>query len=593
MNNPDALLQNAVAGVAEALYAQQIDPAGIKIDKTPPEFAGERTVVVFPFTKMSRKDPATTAQEIGEKLLSLVPDITAFNVVKGFLNVSFSDAFWMQTLLHMHANTNRDLQTETPRNIVVEYCGPNTNKPLHLGHVRNILLGHAVSNILEAAGNTVHRVNILNDRGIAICKSMVAYQRSGAGKTPASTGIKGDHFVGDYYVEYSKIFDAEVAALVASGMDKEEAAKKAPIYLEAVESLRKWEAGDAETLHLWETMNAWVLEGFKQSYADYGIAFEKEYKESEYYVYGKQFVLDGLQKGVFFQKEDKSIWVDLTAEGLDEKVLLRSDGTSVYITQDIGVIEARYTDFHMDMHVYTVANEQDYHFKVLKLIMQKLGEPFADSIFHLSYGMVDLPEGKMKSREGTVVDADDLVTGMVGEAGDFLRASEKSADMDAAELDQLAKDVGMAALKYFILKVDPKKRMLFNPKESIDLHGNTGPFIQYTYARIRSILRKAGDLANILPAADSVLLAGEKNIIVLLERYPSIIQLAANNFSPAELANYLYELARAYNQFYAEYPVLKADTDAQKTLRLAITHSTSTVLQHGLGLLGIAAPERM
>lgn len=587
-------LRQQVAAVAAHLYQFQIEASAIKIDKTPPEFQGEYTVVIFPFVKASRKSPEATGNEIGAALQERMHTIGSFNVVKGFLNISFTDAAWLEKLNEMRSASQFGTHPATNRKIVLEYCGPNTNKPLHLGHVRNVLLGYSTANILLAAGHTVHKVNILNDRGIAICKSMVAYLRSGNNSTPESTGIKGDHFVGGFYVEYSRIADAETQALVATGLTPEAAAKAAPIVLEAQEMLRKWEAGDAEVLHLWNTMNNWVYAGFQETYQRIGIDFEKEYKESEFYLKGKDLVEDGLKQGVFKQKPDGSIWVDLTADGLDEKVLLRADGTSVYITQDMGVAWQRYQDYQMDTSVYVVANEQDYHFKVLKLVMQKLEYPFADGIYHLSYGMVDLPEGKMKSREGTVVDADDLIAGMTEEAHAFLSASEKSADFTASEKNALAQQIGLSALKYFILKVDPRKRILFNPKESIDLHGHTGPFIQYAYARIQSIFRKLGENNISLGGSfGTELLPAEKDLIVSLSQYPSTVALAADSYSPAEIANYIYTLAKKFNSFYADHSIAKAESAEKLQLRAAIAERTAYVLRHGLFLLGIEAPEKM
>ncbi|MBC8046302.1 MAG: arginine--tRNA ligase [Fimbriimonadaceae bacterium] len=589
----EELLKSEVIAAINKLYSANIDASIIKIDKTPPEFEGEFTVVTFPFAKVSKKSPDATAIELGNALLQSSNIILKFNVVKGFLNISFKDAYWIDVLINIPVKNYANLNA-TGKKIVIEYGGPNTNKPLHLGHVRTMLIGYATANILEAAGNEVHKVNILNDRGIAICKSMVAYLRTGNDKTPQLENIKGDHFVGNYYVEYQKIFEQEVGVLAMEGIATEEAEKKAPIYIETVEMLQKWEAHDPEVLALWEKMNNWVYEGFNETYKKLGVDFEKEYKESDYYLKGKESVIDGLNKNVFFKKEDGSVWVDLTSDGLDQKVLLRADGTSVYITQDMGVAEERYKDFAMDKSIYVVANEQDYHFKVLKLVMQKLGEPYADGIFHLSYGMVDLPEGKMKSREGTVVDADDLIDVMITDAKEFLEASEKKIDIPENEKDNLYRQIGLSALKYFILKVDPKKRILFNPKESIDLHGNTGPFIQYTYARIQSIFRKL-DETGFQPkdTTFNTLLSDEKELIVLLDHYPDIIKFAAENYSPAEVANYIYHLAKTFNKFYAGHSITKAESEEKLHLRVAIAYRVANVFRHGLGLLGIECPERM
>jgi arginyl-tRNA synthetase len=589
-----AQLKKDAVAVVNKLYNQQVDATIIKIDKTPPEFTGEFTLVIFPFVKISKKNPEVTANEIGEALMAVNSTIAGFNVVKGFLNISFTDVYWSGVLQHIHNTKNYGILAATGKKVVLEYCGPNTNKPLHLGHVRNVLLGYAAANILAAAGHEVHKVNILNDRGIAICKSMVAYERNGNGSTPASTGIKGDHFVGNYYIEFAKIHEAEMAALIAAGKTKEEAEKNTTIYLAAQDMLRKWEAGDAAVLELWNTMNNWVYEGFGVTYQKIGIDFEKEYKESEFYLHGKKMVQEGLTQGAFFKKEDGSIWVDLTSDGLDQKVLLRADGTSMYITQDMGVAEARYGDFKMDTSVYVVANEQDYHFKVLKLVLQKLGRPYGDGIYHLSYGMVDLPEGKMKSREGTVVDADDLMSEMTEEAKSFLAASEKSTAFNETEKQVLAEQIGLSALKYFILKVDPKKRILFNPKESIDLQGHTGPFIQYSYARIQSIFRKLAENGlNEFRLNGTDLLPAEKSLIVNIYQYPGVIQSAADNYSPAEVANYIYNLAKQFNSFYAEHSITKAESADKQHLRAIIAGQTAYILKHGLMLLGIQSPERM
>lgn len=584
-------LNTHIAATLRQLYTQDNLSESIRLQITPPEFAGDYTLVVFPFTKFSRQNPETTATAIGEALLKNCDAAEKFNVVKGFLNITLSDAYWMQIIAENNNTLSWNLTRTDPKNIVIEYCGPNTNKPLHLGHVRNMLLGFSTANILSAAGHTVHKVNIYNDRGIAICKSMVAYLREGKGSTPESTGIKGDHFVGNYYVAYAKILEQEIHHLIEKGSTKEEAEKNAPVYLEASEMLRKWEAGDAEVLQLWNTMNSWVYAGFNVTYKKIGVDFEKDYLESENFSKGRDLVLQGLEKNIFTKKEDGSVWVDLTADGLDEKVLLRSDGTSVYITQDIGVAKQRYADFKMNTSVYVVANEQDYHFKVLKLVLQKLQEPYADGIYHLNYGMVDLPDGKMKSREGTVVDADDLIDDMIRNAEEFIITAEKSFDFSAEEKQVVAEQIGLGALKYFILKVDPKKRIVFNPKESIDLQGNTGPFVQYTYARIKSILRKYGDTPKAMDNKD--LLPLEKELAVLHDQYRQVIDKAAQEYSPADIANYVYQLAKTFNKFYAEHSVLKAESQSKAELRIVLAKTTSEILHHGLLLLGISAPERM
>jgi arginyl-tRNA synthetase len=587
------VLKQHVAVALLKTYSAQVDPDTIIIDPTPPEYDGELTVVVFPFSKISKKSPDVTAHEIGTFLTQEVQEVHSFNVVKGFLNIAFTDAYWIRILTSIPTEHYGFLPA-TGKKIVVEYCGPNTNKPLHLGHIRNMLLGYSVANILKATGNEVHKVNILNDRGIAICKSMVAYKRSGEGKTPATEHIKGDHFVGMYYVKYHEILAQEKRQLIENGLSDEDAGKKSSVYLEAVDMLQKWEAHDTEVLALWNTMNGWVYEGFEETYNKLGVDFEKDYKESDYYLKGKDIVYEGLQKNIFLKKENGSIWVDLTADGLDQKVLLRADGTSVYITQDIGVAHERYKDFAMDRSVYVVGNEQDYHFKVLKLVLQKLGEPYADGIYHLSYGMVDLPEGKMKSREGTVVDADDLIDAMLVNAKEFLEASDKNLSMTETEKKQLYRQIGLSALKYFILKVDPRKKILFNPQESIDLHGNTGPFIQYTYARIRSVFRKLSEKGFVQKdVAFGSLLPPEKELIVILSRYPDVLQLAADTYSPAEVANYLYHLAKTFNKFYAEHSITKAESDEKLHLRVSLAYRVANVLKEGLALLGIESPERM
>lgn len=587
MSRLKAQLADAVVSVLYSLYAHKQDAGAIKIDETPPEFEGDLTIVVFPFTRISRKSPDETAHAIGHALCTNFDFIGSFGVVKGFLNLVITDAYWIQTIA-----SDDDMQHPgTGKTIAIEYCGPNTNKPLHLGHVRNMLLGAAVANLLEAAGNTVHRVNIYNDRGIAICKSMVAYLRSGQGKTPGSEHIKGDHFVGDYYVEYQRILEREVGLMEMGNMSQEDAEKQADIALEARDMLLRWEKGDPEVIALWELMNGWVYEGFLETYEKLGIRFEKDYRESEFYVKGKDLVYEGLNKGIFYRDEDGSIRVDLSGEGLDQKVLLRSDGTSVYITQDMGVARQRFRDYAMDLSIYVVANEQDYHFKVLRLILEKLGEPYAKGIFHLSYGMVDLPEGKMKSRQGNVVDADDLVDGMIAEAAEFLAQSEKSAEFSASEKQELAKQIGLGALKYFILRVDPKKRMLFDPKESIDLQGNTGPFIQYAYARIRSVLRKSPVIQK--GTMEEALLGEERDLLIALYRYREILDVAAAEYSPAMLAAYLFDLAKKYNKMYADHPILRAESSEKKFLRLQLSERTSEVLRAGLAILGIEAPESM
>jgi arginyl-tRNA synthetase len=589
-------LQNKIAtAVSEAslkLYGQSIDANAIKVEVTNKDHKGDYTVVVFPLLKISKKNPEQTANDIGGYLQEHLDFISGFNVVKGFLNLELSATFWLDFLEKEYRNESFGKGEATNKTVVVEYCGPNTNKPLHLGHVRNMLLGWSLSQILEFAGNKVVKVNIYNDRGIAICKSMVAWKRKGNGETPESSGMKGDHLVGKYYVEYDRILKSEIEDLIQKGIAKEEAEKKTSVYLEAVDTLRKWEGGDKETLSLWKTMNDWVYEGFYESYKKIGVAFDKNYYESETYLLGKEIVEEGLANGAFYKKEDGSSWVNLTDKGLDEKVLLRSDGTSVYLTQDLGTAQLRYEDFKMDKSIYVVANEQDYHFKVLQLTLEKLGKPYAAGIYHLSYGMVDLPSGKMKSREGTVVDADELINDMLETAAQHTKELGKIDDFSIEEAKELYRTIGLGALKFFILRVDPKKRMLFNPQESIDFHGQTGPFVQYTHARIQSILRKEKATGSI--PKDYQLNEQEKEMIAQLFLFPSVADDAARNYDPSAISTYTYTLAKTYNGFYHDCPILKAETpEDAKHVRLAISQLTGLVLKTGLRLLGINAPEKM
>jgi len=578
----------------KALFAlYQIENTTPVIEPTRADVDGDFTFVVFPYLKQSKKGPEQTAKEIGDYILKNEPIIVHAEVIKGFLNLTLSPAFWLR-FLHTEANNPSygKVPAQQHTKILVEYSSPNTNKPLHLGHIRNNLLGYAVSKILQANGYDVKTCNLINDRGIHICKSMLAWQQFGNGETPASSGLKGDHLVGKYYVLFDKQYKQEIKELIAKGKSEDEAEKLAPSILQAQEMLRKWEAGDADTIQLWETMNEWVYAGFASTYANLGVTFDKYYYESNTYLLGKEIVQEGLSKKVFYKKDDGSVWVDLTEQGLDQKLLLRGDGTSVYITQDIGTAELKYADFNCTRSIYVVGNEQDYHFKVLQHICKLLVKPYADGIYHLSYGMVELPEGKMKSREGTVVDADDLIAEMIQSAKDTTAALGKTQDMEAEYLDQLYQTLGLGALKYFILKVDPKKKMLFNPAESIDMHGNTGPFIQYTYARIRSILRLAGDISTNLPQPTHILPA-EMQLFKILQRYPQAVKDAGRELSPGVIANYAYEVAKAYNHFYHECPILKEADEETKHMRLYLCKLTAHTINTAFELLGIAVPEKM
>lgn len=595
MNTPEQLLAGAVAGAVKELFNAVIDPVSVTFQKTNPQFEGDITLVVFPYTKTAGKSPEQTAQLIGEYLQKNVPEIAAFNVVKGFLNVVLNSSYWMDAFVHLKSD-----ETWGRKNIVmgapfvmVEYSSPNTNKPLHLGHMRNILLGYSVAEILKAAGNEVMKVNLVNDRGIHICKSMLAWQKWGNGETPESGGMKGDLLVGKYYVLFDKHYKAEIAELKSSGKTDEEAEKQAPIILEAQDMLRKWEANDPEVRALWEKMNNWVYDGFAKTYAKLNVDFDKMYYESDTYILGKEIVEEGLKKNVLQKRPDGAVIIDNTDSGLDVKVLLRSDGTSVYITQDLGTAVGRHKEYPFDKHVYVVGNEQDYHFKTLKVSLKKLGYAWADGLYHLSYGMVELPEGKMKSREGTVVDADDLITSMENDAREMAAEKGLIENMSKEEQDHLAHIVGMAALKYFILKVDPKKKMLFNPKESIDLQGNTGPFIQYTHARIRSIWRKSECKTVPEFTAPVQIHAKEKELIKLLAQFPAIIQEAAREYSPAVVANYTYEVAKTFNQFYDACDVLKEADANMKNFRIALCVTVARTISEGMRLIGVEVPEKM
>lgn len=592
--NIENFLQQKAAETVAALYGPA-DPAAIQIQKTRKEFEGDYTLVVFPLLKLSRKKPEDTATEIGEALVKNVPEIKGYNVIKGFLNLSLSNQFWGDRLAEVVADPDYGKAQPTGHTIMVEYSSPNTNKPLHLGHIRNNLLGYSVSQILEAAGNRVIKVNLVNDRGIHICKSMLAWQLFGNGETPASSGIKGDHLVGNYYVAFDKAYKAQIKELEAKGMSEEEAKKEAPIMQQAQAMLRKWEAKDPEVYNLWETMNGWVYEGFDKTYKELGISFDKIYYESQTYLLGKSLVEEGLEKGIFFRKEDNSVWIDLAADGLDQKLLLRGDGTSVYMTQDLGTALTRFKEENLDAMIYVVGNEQNYHFQVLKLILSKLGYQWADQITHLSYGMVELPEGKMKSREGTVVDADDLIDEMVATAREMSQELGKLDGLSEEEIAAICHMVGLGALKYFILKVDPRKTMLFDPRESIDFNGNTGPFIQYTHARIKSVLRKAA-AQGIAPADKidgSLLVPEEVALIGQLTDYPAIVAAAAENFAPSIIANYAYELAKGYNSYYHDFPVIRESDPAKQALRLTLAATVARTLASAMALLGINVPERM
>lgn len=599
-------LQQAAIEAVKALYGADVTAEQITLQKTKKEFEGHLTLVVFPLLKISRKKPADTAAEIGQWLCDNTKLISAYNAVAGFLNLIIAPAQWVALLEEINANEHYGIQHPTDESplVMIEYSSPNTNKPLHLGHVRNNLLGWALANVVEANGNRVVKTNIVNDRGIHICKSMLAWLKFGNGETPQSSGKKGDHLIGDYYVAFDKHYRAEVAELkakyVAEGKGEEEAEemakKNSPLMQEAHDMLVKWEANDPEVRALWRKMNEWVYAGFDETYKALGVSFDKIYYESDTYLEGKEKVEEGLSKGIFFRKEDGSVWADLTAEGLDEKLLLRADGTSVYMTQDIGTAKLRFQDFPINKMIYVVGNEQNYHFQVLSILLDKLGFEWGKSLVHFSYGMVELPNGKMKSREGTVVDADDLVAGMIAQARQTVEAAGKFDDMTEDEKAEVARIVGMGALKYFLLKVDARKNMLFNPEESIDFNGNTGPFIQYTYARIRSILRKAADAGIQLPAqlpTDVELSTKEEEIVQHIADFAAVIRQAGSEYQPAAVANYCYELVKEYNQFYHDFSILR-ETDAKKqAFRLVLSLNVAKVVRLGMGLLGIEMPERM
>ena len=596
--NIEATLTNAVKSAISALYGVEPQDAQIQLSKTKKEFEGHLTLVVFPFLKLSKKNPEATANEIGEYLLANEPAISGFNVIKGFLNLTIAPAIWVGMLNEINQIDQfgiRKADEHAPL-VMIEYSSPNTNKPLHLGHVRNNLLGFSIAEILKANGNNVVKTNIVNDRGIHICKSMLAWKKWGEGATPESAGKKGDHLIGDFYVMFDKHYKAELAELQAKGMTKEEAEAASALMAEAREMLRLWEAGDKETYAMWEMMNNWVYAGFDETYKMMGVDFDKIYYESQTYLEGKDKVLEGLEKGLLYQKEDGSVWADLTPQGLDHKLLLRGDGTSVYMTQDIGTAKIRFADYPIDKMVYVVGNEQNYHFQVLSILLDRLGFKWGKDLVHFSYGMVELPEGKMKSREGTVVDADDLMDEMIATARETSQELGKLDGCTPEEANEIARTVGLGALKYFILKVDPRKNMTFNPKESIDFNGSTGPFIQYTHARIRSVLRKAADMGIAIPAqlpTDLQLSEKEESLIQNLASFPSVVKDAGDNFSPAVIANYIYDLVKEYNQFYHDFSILKEENEALRIFRLALSENVARVIRTGMGLLGINVPDRM
>ena len=605
MKIEDKLVASVLNGL-KALYGQEVPEKMVQLQKTKKEFEGHLTLVVFPFLKMSKKGPEQTAQEIGGYLKANDPAVAAFNVIKGFLNLTIASATWIELLNEIQADEQYGLMQVTDASplVMIEYSSPNTNKPLHLGHVRNNLLGNALANIVAANGNKVVKTNIVNDRGIHICKSMLAWKKYGNGETPETSGKKGDHLVGDYYVSFDKHYKAEVKELMAQftaqGMSDDEAKAKAeaesPLMREAREMLVKWEAGDPEVRGLWEMMNNWVYAGFDETYKKMGVSFDKIYYESNTYLEGKEKVMEGLEKGFFYKKQDGSVWADLTAEGLDHKLLLRGDGTSVYMTQDIGTAKLRFADYPINKMIYVVGNEQNYHFQVLSILLDKLGFEWGKSLVHFSYGMVELPEGKMKSREGTVVDADDLMEEMIATAKETSQELGKLDGLTQEEADDIARIVGLGALKYFILKVDARKNMTFNPKESIDFNGNTGPFIQYTYARIQSVLRKAAESGIVIPEqipAGIELSEKEEGLIQMVADFAAVVKQAGEDYSPSIIANYTYDLVKEYNQFYHDYSILREENEAVKVFRIALSANVAKVVRLGMNLLGIEVPSRM
>ena len=592
----EKMLTQQVLEAVKACYGVELTEKDVQLQETRKEFAGDLTVVVFPFTRYSRKSPEETAKELGEYLKQNIEEVETYNVIKGFLNVVISSAYWIEVLNDVAKEEKYGYAKEpSGKTYMIEYSSPNTNKPLHLGHIRNNFLGWSVSEIQKANGHNVIMVNLVNDRGIHICKSMIAWEKFANGATPESTGTKGDHFVGDYYVRFDKEYKAQIKELIEQGKTEEEAKKEAPILLEAQEMLRKWEAGDEKVVPLWRTMNDWVLKGFDETYKMMGISFDKVYFESQTYKKGRDLVLKGLADGVLYRKDTGSVWADLTGDGLDHKLLLRDDGTSVYMTQDIGTAYDRFNEFNMDQEIYVVGNEQNYHFQVLSLVCKKLGFDWADKIKHLSYGMVELPEGKMKSREGTVVDADDLIDEMIHTARTTSEELGKLDGYTKEEAEDVYRKVALGALKYFILKVDPKKTMMFNPKESIDFNGNTGPFIQYTYTRIKSVLRKAEEAGVKIVPGDihTALTEKEQNLVKLIAKLPAVVKEAGDNYSPALIGNYAYELAKEFNQFYHDYSILKEENEQVRNLRLLLAQQCSVAIENAMGMLGIEMPERM
>jgi len=596
--NLETILGTVVANAVKTLYGLDTEPNQIQLQKTKKEFEGDLTVVIFPFVKAARKSPEQTGQEIGEYLLQNNHVVSKYNVIKGFLNLSISKSYWLETLNLIHSTPafGRKTATDDAELMMIEYSSPNTNKPLHLGHIRNNLLGHSIAEIQKANGWKVIKTNIVNDRGIHICKSMLAWKLFGNGETPASSGLKGDHLVGKYYVIFDKHYKAEIKELIEKGMSEEEAKKSAPLILEAQKMLLAWENNDPEVRQLWETMNGWVYAGFDKTYTQMGVSFDKIYYESETYLEGKDKVEEGLANGVFYRREDGSVWADLTGDGLDEKLLLRADGTSVYMTQDIGTAKLRYDDYPINKMVYVVGNEQNYHFQVLSILLDKLGFEWGKSLVHFSYGMVELPEGKMKSREGTVVDADDLMSEMIETARETSQELGKLDNCTPEEIETIVRMVGLGSLKYFILKVDPRKNMTFNPKESIDFNGNTGPFIQYTHARIKSVLRKASEQGLEFGSINNTQLEiseKESYLVQSLTEFPAVVKQAGEEFSPALIANYIYDLVKEYNQFYHDFTILKEENAELKQFRLILSESIASVIKTGMGLLGIDVPERM
>ncbi len=594
----ESIVLNSTIEAIKILYNSDVSPEVVQLQETRTEFEGDFTLVVFPFVKISKKNPELTANEIGNYLVQNCEVVEKFNVIKGFLNLSVKQTNWLKFIRNLSANETFGLQdpNSSGSKVMIEYSSPNTNKPLHLGHVRNNLLGYSLSKILQANGHEVIKVNLVNDRGIHICKSMLAWKKWGEGITPEKAGKKGDHLVGDFYVKFDLEYKKQIKALLEQGISQEEAEKKAPLIIEAQEMLQKWEAHDESVTSLWKMMNGWVYEGFSETYKKMGVDFDRIYYESETYLLGKALVQKGLEKGVLYQRPDSSVWIDLTKDGLDEKLLLRSDGTSVYMTQDLGTAAQRFEEYNMQELIYVVGNEQNYHFQVLSLVMDKLGFSWAKNLKHMSYGMVELPSGKMKSREGTVVDADDLVDEMVNTAREMSKELGKLDEYSPEQTEEIVRMIGLAALKYFILKVDPKKNMLFDPKESIDFNGNTGPFVQYSYARIQSIFRKAAD-QNIkmsdVQESTAVSVDKEKSLIRMLYKFPAVVADAGKNLSPAVIANYVYDLSKEFNQFYHDCPILKEENSEVRNLRLHLSEHTGKVIKKSMNLLGIDVPERM